>query len=79
MVQTGANVYRIKHVDYGKIQLARVQFSDHGRYTVVASGVHSNSSVSFWLLVNGMETVTSHSHFSSKLQQRMVHETRHIQ
>ena len=48
-------VNRAEHVRYGQIQLVQVQSSDYGRYTVVASDVYSNSSVSFSLFVNGTE------------------------
>ena len=43
---------------YGQIRLDQIQSSDHGRYTVVASAVYSNSSASFELFVNGIETFT---------------------
>jgi len=50
---------RVGRVGYGQIRLADVQSTDHGLYTVVASDLHSNSSVSFWLFVNGMQTFDS--------------------
>ena len=55
---------RVERVGYGQMRLTDVQFSDHGLYTVVASDLYSNSSVSFSLFVNGMHTFNRSSYFT---------------